>query len=180
MRPLLNGEHPANPGRTCRVAAAQYHDLVDLVQHGGKTVELMEAGEIECGWLTPLNDGERGRFNLPDDIDAVVYWRDGDDCDPTYELRELSKSEADTITSQCEHVLVTAVCRHYHENGGEGRRAPGVLTVQAGARTAAAASARRREHPERATELTPRPATRPAKQGDYDRRPESRNDRTTR
>ena len=119
MRALLNGEHPANLGRTCSVAAAKYRELVYLIQHGGKTVNLMEAGEIECGWLAPLDDDERRRFNLPDDIDAVVYWWDGDERDPTYELVELTKSEADTITSQCEHVLVTAVCRHYDENDGK-------------------------------------------------------------
>ena len=119
MRSLLNGEHPANLGRTCRVVATKYPELVDLVQTSSKTVELMEAGDLECGWLAPLDDDERRRFNLPDAVDAVVYWSDGDDREPTYDLRELSRSEADTITSQCEHVLVTAVCRHYHKNGGK-------------------------------------------------------------
>ena len=119
MRALLNDEHPANLGRTCRVVAAEHHALADLVQQSPKTVQLMEAGEITCGWLAPLDDDERRRFNLPDEVHAVVYWWDGDDHHPAYELRELSRSEAYTITSQCEHVLVAAVCRHYHENGGE-------------------------------------------------------------
>ena len=119
MRQLLNGKHPMNLGEPCTVPAAMYTNLVDFVQESTKTIDLMDPGETEYGWVTPLNDGDRHKFGLPKDLHAVVYWWNGDDRDPEHELRELNKTDADMITSQCEHVLVGAVCRHYEENGGK-------------------------------------------------------------
>ena len=119
MRQLLNGKHPMNLGKLCTVPPGMYTKLVDFVQNSIKTIDLTDPGDPEFGWLTPLDNDDRTTFGLPKDLHAVVYWWDGNERDPEYEVRELNKTDADMIMSQCEHVLVGAVCRHYEENGGK-------------------------------------------------------------
>ena len=52
MRQLLNGKHPMNLGEPCTVPAAMYTNLVDFVQESTKTIDLMDPGETEYGWVT--------------------------------------------------------------------------------------------------------------------------------
>ncbi len=117
MRPLRNGEYPINVGSECRVSAFDHMALADFIQTASKTVDLMEMGEVDRGWLTTLTDEEREQFGLPPSAHAVAYWSDGDAESPSYELRSLTIKETKYLTSQCESVLIEAICRHYDALG---------------------------------------------------------------
>ena len=77
----------------------------------------MEMGEVDRGLAHHAHRRRTRAVRAPASAHAVAYWSDGDAENPSYELRSLNIKETKSLTSQCESVLIEAICRHYDALG---------------------------------------------------------------